>query len=164
MTIILKLEPAGSGAICRSILAQLPEWFGLPESNAAYERTAEAGPAWLALQDGQGVGLMLLKPHFADALEIELLIVRRELHRAGAGRALVDRAVTLARAQGRRFLTVKTRGPSLPYAPYERTRAFYLAVGFVALEEFIEIWGPENPCLFMVKAVAPDPLIAKARR
>jgi hypothetical protein len=48
---------------------------------------------------------------------------------------------------------VKTRGPSLPYEPYERTRAFYLAMGFTPLEEFTEIWGPENPCLFMVKAV-----------
>ncbi len=156
MTITLQLEPAGSGAVCRSILAELPEWFGLPESNAAYERTAEAGPAWLAAEDGQAIGLMLLKPHFADALEIELLIVRQGHHRAGAGRALIDQAVALARAEERRFVTVKTRGPSLRYEPYERTRAFYLAVGFVPLEEFIEIWGPENPCLFMVEPVSAN--------
>jgi GNAT superfamily N-acetyltransferase len=157
MITTLQLEPAGSGAICRSILAELPEWFGLPESNAAYEQAAEAGPAWLVRQDSQAIGLMLLKPHFADALEIELLIVRPGRHRAGAGRALIDQAETTARTEGRRFLTVKTRGPSLPYEPYERTRAFYLAVGFVALEEFDQIWGPEDPCLFMVKSVSAGP-------
>ena len=157
MITTLQLEPAGSGAICRSILAELPEWFGLAQSNAAYELTADAGPAWLAVQDGQAIGLMLLKSHFTEALEIELLIVRRDSHHTGAGRALIDQAEAQARAEGRRFLTVKTRGPSLPYEPYDRTRAFYLAVGFVALEEFEQIWGPEDPCLFMVKSVSAGP-------
>jgi hypothetical protein len=45
---------------------------------------------------------------------------------------------------------VKTRGPSQPHEPYERTRAFYEGVGFEALEEIIEVWGPEPPCLVMV--------------
>jgi GNAT superfamily N-acetyltransferase len=153
MTTDIRHAPSGSGAICKSILAELPEWFGIPESNAAYERLAEAGPAWVARLDGQDIGLMVLKPHFTDALEIELIAVRPAHHRSGAGRALVEQAVALARAEGRRFLTVKTRGPSAPYEPYERTRAFYLAMGFAALEEFTEIWGPENPGLLMARAV-----------
>jgi hypothetical protein len=45
---------------------------------------------------------------------------------------------------------VKTPGPSLPYEPHERTRAFYLATGFEPLEELTEICGPENPCLIMI--------------
>jgi len=49
---------------------------------------------------------------------------------------------------------VKTRGPSAPDEPYGRTRAFYRAMGFAALEEFTEIWGPENPALLMAKSVA----------
>jgi GNAT superfamily N-acetyltransferase len=151
--ISIRLAPSGSGELCRSILAELPEWFGLPESNAAYERLAEAGPAWIARLVGQDIGLMVLKPHFADALEIELIIVRPARHRGGAGRALVEQAMAQARSEGRRFLTVKTRGPSLPYEPYERTRAFYLGMGFVPLEEFTEIWGPENPALLMAKAI-----------
>jgi hypothetical protein len=44
--------------------------------------------------------------------------------------------------------------PSLPYAPYERTRAFYEAVGFEPLEEITEIWGPENPCPLMIMPVS----------
>jgi GNAT superfamily N-acetyltransferase len=150
MTVEIRLAPSGSGAICNSILAELPEWFGVAESNAEYARHAEAGPAWLAIED---VGIMLLKPHFADTLEIELLAVRPTRHRRGVGRALVEQAEACARTQGARFLTVKTLGPSDPYEPYARTRAFYRAMGFAALEEFTEIWGPENPTLLMAKSV-----------
>ncbi len=153
MSLDIHLAPAGSGAICESILAELPEWFGLPESNAAYAARAEEGPAWIADRAGTPVGLMLLKPHFAETVEIELLAVRAALHRSGIGRALVGAAETHANGRGARFLTVKTRGPSIPYEPYERTRAFYVATGFTPLEEFAEIWGPENPALLMAKAL-----------
>ncbi len=96
---------------------------------------------------------MLLKDHFGETLEIYFLAVRRERHRSGAGRALVAHAEATAAAAGARFLSVKTRGPSKPYEPYERTRRFYQAMGFVALEEFAELWDVENPALFMAKPV-----------
>lgn len=153
MSLRISERDFGAGAICRSILDQLPEWFGIPASNAEYAQLAEAGPAWLAVADGEAVGVMLLKPHFESAVEIYLLAVTPARHRSGVGRALVGRAEAWAKARGARFLTVKTRGPSLPYEPYERTRAFYEAMGFVALEELIEIWGPENPALLMVKPI-----------
>lgn len=153
MTLRISEREFGSGAICRAILAELPDWFGIPQSNAHYERFAEAGPAWLAIADGEAVGVMLLKPHFDTAVEVYLLAVRKSRHRAGIGRALIGRAEAFATAKRARFLTVKTRGPSKPYEPYERTRAFYQAMGFVALEEFTELWDPENPALFMAKAV-----------
>jgi GNAT superfamily N-acetyltransferase len=153
MTLRITERPTGSGAICRSILAELPEWFGIPASNAEYEHVAETGPAVLAVKDGEAVGLMLLKPHFETALEIWLMAVRPSRHRHGVGRALVARAEAVAAERGASFLTVKTRGPSAPYEPYERTRAFWSAMGFIALEEFIEIWGPENPALMMAKTL-----------
>ena len=155
MTITIEHRRAGSGAICQAILAELPEWFGLAESNAAYERLAETGPAVIALEDGEPVGLMLLKDHFGETLEIYFLAVRRDRHRAGVGRALVEHAEATAAAAGARFLSVKTRGPSKPYEPYERTRRFYQGMGFIALEEFAELWDPENPALFMAKTVEP---------
>lgn len=154
MTLRISERDFGAGALCRSILDQLPEWFGIPESNADYARLADEGPAWLAVDNGEVVGLMLLKPHFTTAVEVYLLAVVPARHRSGVGRTLIAAAEAWAKARGARYLTVKTRGPSLPYEPYERTRAFYEAVGFVPVEEFTEIWGPENPALLMVKAVA----------
>ena len=153
MTLRITERQFGSGAICRSILATIADWFGMPASNAEYERLAESGPAWLAVVDGEAVGLMLLKRHFASTLEVYFLGVARARHRQGAGRALMAHAEAVARAEGRRFIMVKTQGPSANYEPYERTRHFYEALGYAALEELDAGWGPENPTLIMAKAV-----------
>jgi GNAT superfamily N-acetyltransferase len=122
------LRDGGCGRICRDLLADLPEWFGIPESNAAYEADAETKPTWLARLDGEPVGLMVLKRHPA-ALEIWLMAARRDLRRHGVGRALVAEAEREARAAGLRYLTVKTRGPSEPYPPYDETRALLRGAG-----------------------------------
>lgn len=146
----LQIVRRAAGADCAAILAELPEWFGIPESNADYAAHAEREHAWVAEEAGQPLGLMVLVDHGFSALEIHLLAVRPHVHRRGVGRALVSHAASIAQALGRPYLMVKTRGPSLPYEPYERTRAFYVGVGFEALEELTSIWGPENPCLIMI--------------
>ena len=149
----LKIVRRPAGAECASILAELPEWFGLPQSNADYAKLAETEGAWLAEDTGQTLGIMMLVDHGFSALDTHLLAVRPQAHRRGLGRTLIRHACDAARKLGKPYLTVKTRGPSKPYEPYERTRAFYLAAGFVPLEEFDAIWGPENPCLIMIMPV-----------
>jgi hypothetical protein len=60
---------------------------------------------------------------------------------------LIDELLVRVGAEGARELVVKTlseRGG--PYPPYEETRAFYAAMGFVAVRE-LDIWGPENPAV-----------------
>ena len=155
MTLALEERASGSGAHCRAILATIGDWFGMPASNAEYERLAETGPAVLARDEaGAVVGLMLLKRHFASTLEVYFIGVERRRHRQGAGRALMDHAEAVARTEGRRFVMVKTQGPSANYEPYERTRRFYGALGYLALEELDVGWGPENPTLLLVKAIS----------
>jgi ribosomal protein S18 acetylase RimI-like enzyme len=144
-------EVAGAGGACASILAELPQWFGRPESNAAYAALAQEGLSFVALADGEAEAVMLLKHHGGDATEIYLLAVSPALHRGGLGRALVERACAIAAARDARYVTAKTLGPSADYEPYEGTRTFWRAMGFVALEEFTEIWGPGSPALFMVR-------------
>lgn len=145
------LRDGGCGRVCRDLLADLPDWFGMPEANTSYEAAAEGKPTWLALEGGEPIGLMILKHHEVGSVEIHLMAARRSLRRRGVGRALMAEAEREARAAGVPVLTVKTLGPSEDYPPYEETRAFYRAMGFVALEEFKDIWGPENPTLFMAK-------------
>jgi len=139
-----------AGRECAAILGQLPEWFGMPASNTAYAALADEHGAYLFERDGVAIAVMILKDHGPSATEIYLLAVAPSAHRQGIGKALIEHARQFARARGAKYLTAKTRGPSAPYEPYERTRAFWLAMGFTPLEEFVEIWGPENPCLFMV--------------
>jgi GNAT superfamily N-acetyltransferase len=149
----LNLVRRAAGADCASILAELPEWFGIPESNAEYAEFAEREPTWVAEEGGDVLGVITLVDHGFSAIDIHLMAVRPHAHRRGVGTALVRQAISVARALERPYLTVKTRGPSLPYEPYDRTRVFYLAAGFEPLEEFTAIWGPENPCLIMVMPV-----------
>lgn len=153
MTLRISERQFGSGAICHAILDTIGDWFGMPASNAEYERLAETGPAVIAVQDGAAAGLMLLKRHFATTLEVYFIGVEQTRHRQGVGRTLMHHAEAAARAEGRPFVMVKTQGPSANYEPYERTRRFYEALGYVALEELDIGWGPENPTLILVKAI-----------
>src|SRR5581483_4267167 len=73
----------------------------------------------------------------------------------GIGRALVAEAESWCRAHGIRHLQVKTLGPSRPSSEYAATRAFYEAVGFVALEELPGLWSHDNPTLILIKDVGP---------
>ena len=118
----------------------MPTYLAQPSQNAA---VGHADP----------VGVLLAARHFAEAAEIHLLAVEPSLHRRGVGRALVAALETDLRADGCRALQVKTLGPSKPHSGYERTRQFYTSVGFWPLEE-VELWGPDNPCLIMVKDLA----------
>ena len=97
------------------------------------------------------VGVCLTRRHTPVAAEVELLAVRRELHRHGIGRELLEHVERELRTDGVRLLQVKTFGPSGVSKEYERTRAFYESAGFLPLEERTDIWGPENPCLMSVK-------------
>jgi GNAT superfamily N-acetyltransferase len=87
-----------------------------------------------------------------DWFGIERVIaVDPAFHRAGSGTQLIDWAETWCQARGARWLHVKTRGPSTPDPQYDRTRAFYRAYGFEPLFESLELWGPENAALIVVK-------------
>jgi len=144
---------SGKGAICAEILASLPDWFGIPESNAAYKRDVESLPTFVAEADGRVRGFIALKRQTPYAFEIHVLGVRPELHRRGLGRALVARGELLARENGARFLTVKTLSESHPDPGYAKTRAFYAAIGFVPIEEFGTLWNPDNPAVMLLKVL-----------
>ena len=84
---------------------------------------------------------MTLKETSEDALELHVMGVLPAWHRRG------PRSSALTR----RLLHVKTLAPSDPDPGYAATRAFYAAAGFRPLEVLPEVWGPENPCLLMVR-------------
>jgi ribosomal protein S18 acetylase RimI-like enzyme len=135
----------------KAVLRELPEWFGIEQSVLDYVEAARTLPTTAAVHGDEVLGVCLVQRHTPVAAEIELLAVRRAWHRRGIGRRLVDAVETELATAGVELLQVKTRGPSAPSQEYERTRAFYAALGFLALEERTDIWGAENPCLIMVK-------------
>jgi len=129
----------------------LPQWFGIEAANIQYLKDIEELPTFLAAVDGRVLGFLTIREHNEYAAEIHIVGVRPEAHRQGIGRALLAEAERYLRQRGIEYLQVKTLSPSHPDEGYARTRAFYEAVGFRPLEEVQELWGPENPCLMMIK-------------
>jgi GNAT superfamily N-acetyltransferase len=140
------------GQICREILNELPDWFGIPESIEEYVSFAEQAEMIGAISDGFIAGFITLRSTSSAASEIYVMAIRPSHHRTGLGTDLINAASARARISGHRYLTVKTVGPSRPNAAYEATRRFYLAAGFEPIEEFADLWD-ENPCLLMLKPI-----------
>jgi len=149
-----------AGAVCRSILAELPGWFGIEEANESYVRAAGEHPTLVAVDgDGVDVGIITLVGHAKRSAEVHLLAGRPGRHRQGVGTRLLQAAEGYLRGRGVRFLQVKTLGPARPDEGYARTRFFYESRGFVTLEDFPDLWDPVNPARQMVKTIFPGGLI-----
>ncbi|MEV0237750.1 GNAT family N-acetyltransferase [Nonomuraea sp. NPDC050786] len=136
--------------ITAGLLDRLPAWFGIPEANAEYVKSATRLPGLVARTGPEPIGVLLYRRHFLEAAEIHLMAVAPSWHRRGVGRALVDALVSDVTADGCQALQVKTLGATHPNPGYAKTRAFYRSVGFLPLEETDELW-PGNPCLIMVR-------------
>lgn len=133
------------------LLATVPEWFGIEEATNSYIEDARRLETW-TVRDAAStvVGLALVERHFDHAWDLNLMVVDRAHHGQGIGSALVRGVEQEARRHGARLLQVKTLSSSHPDAGYARTRHFYQRCGFLPLEE-TDLWGPQNPCLVMVK-------------
>ena len=141
----------GRAALCEELLRGLPDWFGIEASIVEYGLAVEKLPTFVAKVGEEAAGLLAVRPTSPAALELHVMAVRRERHRRGIGRALVERAAAYARAEGFTLLHVKTLAPEVCDEEYAGTRAFYEALGFVPLEVIPAVWGPEDPCLVMVR-------------
>jgi GNAT superfamily N-acetyltransferase len=133
-----------------AILASVPEWFGIPEAIAQYVADAARLPSYLAVDGDEVVGAALLAEHFSASRELHLLAVRRDRHRQGIGRLLVEAVVADLSADGVRLLEVHTVGASHESEAYAGSRVFYEAVGFVPMNELQRIdW--DGPTLILVR-------------
>jgi GNAT superfamily N-acetyltransferase len=150
----MRVHEHGSGEICRRVLAALPTWFGIPESVDEYVAKADEHPTVVATADGEDVGVLTLVVHTPYAAEVYVMGIRPEHHRQGIGRRMLEVAETWLRERDIEYLQVKTLSPRHPDPGYVATRQFYFAVGFRPLEEFPELWQPENPALQMIKTLA----------
>jgi len=136
------------------LLRSLPDWFGIEESLKEYVEDARSKPTYLAVDppSNEVLGALLVTQHNRESAEIHLLAVSPEHHRQGVGRALVAAFEGDMRTAGVKVLQVKTLGPSRPDEAYARTLRFYLALGYIPLEEIHGLWA-ENPCLILVKTL-----------
>lgn len=149
-------DPPRRAEITEGVLRALPDWFGIEAAIVEYVQETRAMTFWAAWVADRPVGFVALKRHNAFTSEIYCMGIRPEVHRSGIGAALVSACEAHCRESGAEFLTVKTLAESQPHEGYAKTRAFYLAQGFRPLEVLATLWGEENPCLFMAKALPPS--------
>jgi coenzyme F420-0:L-glutamate ligase/coenzyme F420-1:gamma-L-glutamate ligase len=150
VTVVEVDEPGERSRVAAHVLRDLPEWFGIEEATRAY---IEGVATLTTFAGAEGDAFLSLKVHAPRAAEIWVMGVRRSLHRRGIGRELVGAAEAWCAVNGIEYLQVKTLAHTKADANYERTRAFYDAVGFTALEVFPDLWDPRNPALQLIKRV-----------
>jgi len=150
---ILRKYATGDAPACRTLMAGLGNWFGIPTATEAYLADLERVPTWVAVLDAQVVGFVSVTRSAQRTFEVHVLAVAADRHGQGIGRALMQQAERFAAVLGARFIQVKTLGPSHADPHYARTRAFYEHVGYEPLFESEQLWGSGNPALVLVKAI-----------
>ena len=152
-TEILQIEePDEKANLSTLILGELPDWFGLPECTAEYIAQSARMPFWSAVCCGEVLGFAAMKETGPQTAEIYVIGVRSQYHRSGVGKRLFSALAEYARANGYRFLQVKTVQTGR-YEKYDRTNAFYQSLGFVEFECFPEFWDSWNPCQVYVMSL-----------
>ncbi len=136
---VIRLSSRHHGDVAQ-IAAALHEWFdGSAMRNIPIDAHYHHG--FVAELEDCVVGFVTYSTHEGVG-QITWLGVLGEYHRKGIGRALVEAVVKNLSSHGVTELRVDTLGDSVDYEPYERTRRFYAAVGFVEHER---IPMPDNP-------------------
>ena len=139
--------------ICNTILRALPEWFGIESSIIDYVAQVQSMPFFAAYDEEKAVGFIALKIHNIYTAEICVMGVLQEYHRQGIGKMLVEKCEQYCVNSNMKYLTVKTLDESRECNSYQKTRLFYLSLGFKPLEVFPLLWDEDNPCLFMAKYI-----------
>ena len=150
--------------ICKEILDSLPNWFGIPESIADYVAGVQDKPFYAVYDGSDYVGFVSILVHSPYTAEIYVMGILEKHHRKGIGKTLVQICEEYCREHGKEFLTVKTLDEKNPDEYYKRTRLFYEAMGFKAIEIFPLLWDECNPCLMLAKQITPEKKILNDHR
>ena len=139
--------------ICDTILRALPNWFGNELAIIAYAEKVKTMPFYTAHDENSPIGFVAVKVHNSYTAEVCVMGILKDYHRQGIGKRLIKCCEIYCKNNGMDFLTVKTLDESSGSKSYERTRLFYLSIGFKPLEVFPLFWDKDNPCLFLVKNI-----------
>jgi len=138
--------------IASTILADLPEWFGLPDSTAEYVECSKELPFWAEMEGDKAIGFISLKETGKATSEIYVMGVLQTSHGHGIGKKLFEVFYTYAKNQGYSFIQVKTVKEGC-YKEYDKTIGFYKKIGFNEFECFPTLWDEWNPCQVFIMAI-----------
>jgi GNAT superfamily N-acetyltransferase len=134
----------------------LPYHFGDETGRAECARAVRTQEGLVAVEASRVVGFLTLARHDPRSAEITWMAVRADRRGQGIGRRLVERAAGDLSDVGVELLAVLTVADSEPDEResdnYADTRAFYRALGFVALRE-LALEGWEERAMILVKTL-----------
>ena len=146
-------KPEEKSRACNDILRALPLWFGNEEAIIDYTDKVKEMPFLIAYDYDKPIGFLAINVHNEHTAEVCVMGVLEDYHRQGVGEKLIKACEMFCQNNQKEFLTVKTLDASANYEPYDKTRNFYIKMGFKPLEVFPLYWDKDNPCLFMAKYV-----------
>jgi GNAT superfamily N-acetyltransferase len=141
---------------CAAIVAGLDDYF-TEDVPGKVRRDLREHSGWV-VHDASGLaGFAVVERRGIRAAEILWAAVAADRRGTGLGTRLIDHVLDELSADGVQIVEVKTLDPSAGYAPYDATRAFWLARGFVQLDTIDPLpdWPPGNPAAIMAVALAP---------
>jgi GNAT superfamily N-acetyltransferase len=147
---------AQDAAPCVAIVAGLPDFFtdDVPEK---VRRDLREHGGWVIHEAGVVIGFAIVQRCGMRAAEILWVAVAADRRGAGLGSRLINHVLDELSENGVQIVEVKTLDPSADYAPYDATRAFWLARGFIQLDTIDPLpeWPPGNPAAILAVALAP---------
>ncbi len=151
MKIVEIEDPSLKKQITRTVLDNLPEWFGKEDATREYVENAAHYPFIAAEMNGEYVGFYSLREENKDVLDMYVLGVLREYHSGGVGSSLQHYVDDYAKKKGYSYLMVLTLAAAANDSAYLKTRKFYLNMGFFDFYRNDAIFSKDDPCQIMVK-------------
>ncbi len=116
--------------LCRTITADLPEYFGLPECNEHYILGVGSRINFAARVEEQYVGLLSLDFPYPENSNLYWMGVLRIFQGHNIGYSLIKEAIHYAKQQGATTMSVETLAPVESDENYLKTYEFYKNNGF----------------------------------
>jgi GNAT superfamily N-acetyltransferase len=152
----VRAAAAEDAATCVAIIDGLPDYFtdDVPDK---VRRDLSDHDGWVMEDAGVVAGFVIVERRGRRAAEILWAAVAADRRGAGLGTVLIDHVLDELGSEGVQIVEVKTLDASADYEPYEATRAFWLARGFVHFDTIDPLPGrpPGNPAAILAVALAP---------
>lgn len=146
-------QPRLKKEITNDILRSLHKWFSIEKAIVDYSNSVKDQIFFAVYDKEKPCGFISTKLNNQFTAEITVMGVLEEYQSNGLGKKLLKATELYLKKQKIKFLMVKTLSSKKKDKFYEKTRKFYLASGFYPLIETDKVWGKENPCLILVKAI-----------
>lgn len=138
--------------ICRYILENLQEWFGIEESREEYILQVKNQDFFVYMENNIEVGFISLKQTSNVTIELAVMGILKTFQYKGIGKRLFLEAKKYALEKGFLFMQVKTVKMGY-YDNYDNTNKFYISLGFKEFEVFPTLWDEKNPCQIYIMSL-----------